>query len=70
MSGSDIIYMAGLIYGAVGLAVAGAFILFALEAVAPPARGAIAFRPVLVPGLVLLWPLVLWRWRQSLARQA
>ena len=28
----------------------------------PSARGAYAFRPLLVPGLILLWPLVLWRW--------
>ena len=24
--------------------------------------GAYAFRPLLLPGLALLWPLVLWRW--------
>ena len=28
----------------------------------PGARGAYAVRPLLVPGIVLLWPLVLWRW--------
>jgi hypothetical protein len=28
----------------------------------PAARGAYAFRPLLLPGLVLLWPLVAWRW--------
>jgi hypothetical protein len=28
----------------------------------PEARGAYAFRPLLLPGLVLLWPLALWRW--------
>ena len=30
---------------------------------APDARGAYVFRPLLVPGVVLLWPLVLWRWQ-------
>ena len=28
----------------------------------PAARGAYGFRPLLLPGLVLLWPLVVWRW--------
>lgn len=27
----------------------------------PAARGAWVFRPLLIPGLMLLWPLVLWR---------
>lgn len=49
-------------YGAAGAAVAVAFLAFGLSRVAPSARGAYAFRPLLVPGLVLLWPLVLWRW--------
>ncbi len=53
---------AAALYGVAGLAVAGAFLLFGLDRVDPAARGAHAFRPLLVPGLVLLWPLVLWRW--------
>ena len=51
------------VYGGIGLAVAAAFLLFGIERVEPYARGSIGFRPLLVPGLVLLWPLVLWRWR-------
>jgi hypothetical protein len=49
-------------YGAVGVAVALVFLFAGLDAVDPAARGAYAFRPLLVPGLVLLWPLVLVRW--------
>ncbi|WP_431305599.1 hypothetical protein [Sediminicoccus sp. BL-A-41-H5] len=49
-------------YGAGGLAVAVAFLAGAIERAAPAARGAHAFRPLLLPGLILLWPLVLWRW--------
>jgi hypothetical protein len=45
-----------------GAVVAAAFLAFGLDRVAPAARGAWAFRPLLVPGLLLLWPLVLWRW--------
>lgn len=50
-------------YALLGLAVALGFLLLGLERVDPAARGAFAFRPLLLPGLVLLWPLVLWRWR-------
>ena len=49
-------------YAAVGLLVAVAFLARGLSRVDPGARGAYAFRPLLLPGLVLLWPLVLWRW--------
>lgn len=45
-----------------GAAVAALFLLFGIDRVSPDARGAYLFRPLLVPGIVLLWPLVLWRW--------
>lgn len=45
-----------------GVAVATLFLLFGIDRVSPDARGAYLFRPLLVPGIVLLWPLVLWRW--------
>jgi hypothetical protein len=57
-------------YGLVGLAVAAAFLLFGIERCEPAARGAYAFRPLLVPGLVLLWPVVLWRWFRLAAAPA
>lgn len=50
-------------YGAAGLLVGIAFLLFGIARLDPAARGAYAFRPLLLPGLVLLWPLVLHRWR-------
>lgn len=49
-------------YAAMGAVVAVAFQAFGLDRVMPSARGAYGFRPLLLPGLVLLWPLVLWRW--------
>lgn len=52
------------IYGLIGLGLAVAFLFFGLDRVDPAARDAYAFRPLLVPGLVVLWPLVLWRWVQ------
>ncbi len=49
-------------YGTTGLLVGLAFLLFGLDRLDPAAAGAYAFRPLLLPGLALLWPLVLWRW--------
>lgn len=49
-------------YLAAGLVVAAVFLIFGIERVEPGSRGSYAFRPLLVPGLCLLWPLVLWRW--------
>jgi len=49
-------------YAAVGVISGVAFLLFRLSPMDPSARGAYAFRPLLLPGLALLWPLVLWRW--------
>lgn len=47
-----------------GLAVAAAFLVFGLDRLDGSARGAFLFRVLIIPGLVLLWPLVLWRWWQ------
>ena len=51
------------IYAAIGLAVAVAFLFWGIDRVDENARGAFVFRPLVIPGVVLLWPLVLWRWR-------
>lgn len=55
-------------YGALGLMVGIAFLLFGIERVDPAARGAHGFRPLMLPGLALLWPWVLLRW-VALVRQ-
>lgn len=49
-------------WGVIGLMVAIAFLLLGFDRVDPGAKDAYAVRPLLVPGLVLLWPVVLWRW--------
>ena len=49
-------------YAAIGLPTALGFLAFGLARIDPGARGAYGFRPLLLPGLVLLWPLVLVRW--------
>lgn len=59
----------GEIYLWVGGVVAAAFLTVGISRVDAPAKGAFAFRPLLIPGVVGLWPLVLWRWaRLEIAR--
>ena len=50
------------IYGGLGLAVAAAFLLVGIDRVDEAAHGAYAVRPLLLPGLVVLWPVVAIRW--------
>jgi len=57
-----LLWDAAQIYAAAGGVTALAFLAFGLTRVDPSARGAYGFRPLLLPGLILLWPLVLWRW--------
>lgn len=49
-------------YAAVGLVVGVLFLMLAIDRMDHAAVGAYAFRPLLLPGLALLWPLVLLRW--------
>lgn len=47
-----------------GAVVALAFLTVGIDRVEPNARRSFIFRPLLIPGVVILWPLVLWRWLQ------
>ena len=47
-----------------GAAVAAVFLLFGMGQIDENAQGAWIFRPLLIPGVLLIWPLVLWRWWQ------
>lgn len=62
MSGGALLVWLATLWLYVGGAVAAAFLLFGIDRVDENARGAYLFRPLLVPGVLLLWPLVLWRW--------
>lgn len=46
----------------VGAIVALLFLLFGIDRIDEDARGAYAFRPLIIPGILLIWPLVLVRW--------
>jgi hypothetical protein len=59
---AGVLVMLGGAYASVGLVVAVLFLCFGIERIDPAARGAYAFRPLLLPGLVALWPMVLRRW--------
>ncbi|MEM1428270.1 MAG: hypothetical protein AAGG09_02320 [Pseudomonadota bacterium] len=48
----------------IGVLVAAVFLGWGIDRIDEDARGAYVFRPLLVPGVMLLWPLVLWRWWQ------
>jgi hypothetical protein len=50
------------IYAMVGVGIAAVFLLFGVDRIDPSARGSFFFRPIVAPGVVLLWPLVLIRW--------
>ena len=53
--------MIGTWYLYAGLVVAAVFLPFGLGRLDENAQGAWIFRPLLVPGVMLIWPLVLWR---------
>lgn len=59
--GAIIVWLAELWLWA-GAAVAVVFLLVGIGRVDDSARGSYTFRPLLVPGVLLLWPLVLMRW--------
>jgi hypothetical protein len=55
--------LAAQVYGAIGAVIAAVFLVVGIDRIDPAARGTYTFRPLLVPGLVVLWPMVIVRWR-------
>ncbi|MEO0765894.1 MAG: hypothetical protein AAFY75_07715 [Pseudomonadota bacterium] len=51
-------------WGIIGAIVAAVFLTIGMDRIDEDARGAYIFRPLLIPGVMLIWPLVLWRWWQ------
>ncbi|KNG94237.1 hypothetical protein [Pseudaestuariivita atlantica] len=49
-------------WGVIGGIVAVVFLGYGIDRIDEDADGAFVFRPLLVPGIVVIWPLVLWRW--------
>ncbi|MEP3048057.1 MAG: hypothetical protein ABJL55_22075 [Roseibium sp.] len=63
METAEILLEIGRYYIYVGVAVAALFLVIGVDRIDPSARGSYAFRPLLIPGICLIWPLVLYRWR-------
>lgn len=63
MNQAEAIVMLVQIWGGIGALVAVPFLIFGMDQIDEDARGAYVFRPLLLPGILLIWPLVLWRWR-------
>lgn len=55
------VILIGTVYLYIGAAVAVPFLLFGLGRIDENAQDAWIFRPLLIPGVLLIWPLVLWR---------
>ena len=49
-------------WGVIGALVAVPFLTFGIDRLDEDARGAYVFRPLLIPGILLIWPFILWRW--------
>ncbi len=62
MTAAEIIVEIVVWYGYAGCAVAAAFLLVGIDRIDPGAGGAYLFRVLLAPGVIVLWPLVLWIW--------
>ena len=58
----DLIFLIMRWWLTIGVFVAVVFLTFGVDRIDEDARGAYVFRPLLVPGILLIWPLVLWRW--------
>lgn len=50
------------VYFWIGLGVAALFLIIGIDRIDRGANGAYVFRALLIPGVVVLWPLVLVRW--------
>ena len=51
-----------LIYFVIGSGTALWFLISGIDKVEPAAHGSYVFRPILFPGVVLIWPIVIMRW--------
>ena len=62
MNTAEALITAAQYYCMIGAGVAALFLIFGIDRIDEDARGAYAFRPLLIPAVLLIWPIVLWRW--------
>jgi len=58
----DAIFLFLSVWTAIGGVVALIFLTFGIDRIDEDARGAYVFRILMVPAILLIWPLVLYRW--------
>ena len=62
MSVAEFLLLFVQLWGTAGAVVSVLFLFIGIDRVDPAAHDAYAFRPLLIPGILVIWPLVLWRW--------
>ena len=62
MNQAEAILLGLRIWASIGAIVAAIFLTIGIDRIDEDARGAYVFRPLLIPGVLVIWPLVLWRW--------
>jgi hypothetical protein len=62
MTQAEAILMALRIWGSIGALVAAVFLTIGMDRIDEDAQGSYVFRPLIIPGVLVIWPLVLWRW--------
>ena len=62
MNQAEAILFALRIWCSIGAIIAAVFLTIGMDRIDEDAQGAYVFRPLLIPGVLVIWPLVLWRW--------
>jgi len=62
MNEAEAIFLGVKVWLSLGAFVALVFLTIGIDRVDEDAQGAYMFRPLLIPGILVIWPLVLWRW--------
>ena len=62
MNQAQAIFFAFQIWCSIGAIIAFIFLTIGIDRIDEDAQGAYVFRILLVPTILLIWPLVLWRW--------
>ncbi len=62
MNEAEAVFLFVKIWSAVGTVIALVFLTVGIDRIDEDARGAYVFRLLLIPGILFLWPLVIWRW--------
>ena len=62
MNEAQAIFFAFQVWCSIGAIIALFFLTIGIDRIDEDAQGAYVFRILLVPAILLIWPLVLWRW--------